>query len=281
LTKALQFIEAATSPSGALGLGDPLAPDYPNYATSLAVRSLSRFPGEKHAPLVGRMVCYLEAQQFNEENGWPREHPVYGAWGMGGTQKEPPNTGHADLSMTRHVLQALAAAQISTSASIMQRARVFLYRCQNFPLSKISDGGFFFSTVILEANKAGRDGEGFRSYGTATADGLLSLLATGHSREDERLQAARRWLISRGRADVVPGFEGYADTRWQQGLWYYHAAAAAEASRRGMLDADPELSAQLISRQRSDGSWSNPEPLVKEDDPLIATGFAMRALAPL
>jgi hypothetical protein len=48
-----------------------------------------------------------------------------------------------------------------------------------------------------------------------------------------------------------------------------------------MLDADPELSAQLISRQRSDGSWSNPEPLVKEDDPLIATGFAMRALAPL
>jgi hypothetical protein len=31
--------------------------------------------------------------------------------------------------------------------------------------------------------------------------------------------------------------------------------------------------------QRPDGSWANPENLVKEDDPLIATGFAIRALA--
>jgi hypothetical protein len=30
--------------------------------------------------------------------------------------------------------------------------------------------------------------------------------------------------------------------------------------------------------QRGDGSWANPENLVKEDDPLIATAFALRAL---
>jgi hypothetical protein len=30
--------------------------------------------------------------------------------------------------------------------------------------------------------------------------------------------------------------------------------------------------------QHIDGSWANPENLVKEDDPLIATPFAIRAL---
>ena len=34
----------------------------------------------------------------------------------------------------------------------------------------------------------------------------------------------------------------------------------------------------LRQTQRSDGSWANPENLVKEDDPLIATPFAIHAL---
>jgi hypothetical protein len=35
----------------------------------------------------------------------------------------------------------------------------------------------------------------------------------------------------------------------------------------------------LLKRQRDDGSWSNPAVLVREDDPLVATSLAMRALA--
>jgi hypothetical protein len=38
-------------------------------------------------------------------------------------------------------------------------------------------------------------------------------------------------------------------------------------------------SGSLKRTQRHDGSWANPENLVKEDDPLIATAFAVRALA--
>jgi len=34
----------------------------------------------------------------------------------------------------------------------------------------------------------------------------------------------------------------------------------------------------LRQTQRSDGSWANPENLVKEDDPLIATTFAVHAM---
>ena len=36
---------------------------------------------------------------------------------------------------------------------------------------------------------------------------------------------------------------------------------------------------ELIGKQRGDGSWSNAQPDMKEDDPLIATSFAIEALS--
>jgi hypothetical protein len=86
--------------------------------------------------------------------------------------------------MTRHVLQALAAAGVPASDPVFARARVFVERCQN------PDGGFFFSTVVLDANKAGQDGAQYHSYGTTTADGLLSLAAIRTLPDDDRVQSA-------------------------------------------------------------------------------------------
>src|SRR5260370_37131484 len=113
------------------------------------------------------MVGCLRLQQFTEQNGWLPAHPAYGAWGMGGDRRTPPGTGHVDLSMTRYVLDALRAAGVSDSDPAFARASVFVERCQNF------DGGFFFSTTEADTNKAGQDGNHFRSYGSTTADGIL------------------------------------------------------------------------------------------------------------
>ena len=33
------------------------------------------------------MLRYLRSQQFTEQNGWRREDPAYGAWGMGGVPR--------------------------------------------------------------------------------------------------------------------------------------------------------------------------------------------------
>ena len=38
------------------------------------------------------------------------------------------------------------------------------------------------------------------------------------------------------------------------------------------------LAQAMLELQRPDGSWANPEDIVKEDDPLIATPFAVRTL---
>ena len=119
------------------------------------------------------MVGYLRAQQFTEQNGWRPADPVYGAWGMGGGRRTPPDTGHVDISMTRYVLEALRAAGTPSSDPLFAHARIYLQRCQNFdPNQAGPDGGFFFSTTEADTNKAGQDGPRFRRYGSTTADGI-------------------------------------------------------------------------------------------------------------
>jgi hypothetical protein len=187
---------------------------------------------------------------------------------MGGERRIPPATGHVDLSMTRMVLEALRIAGVPSSDPVFEKARVYVERCQN------PDGGFHFTTTEYDTNKAGHDGRRFRSYGTATADGLLALAATETPPEDDKIVSARQWLIAQHGGVLVPGFLGEAYQRWPQGLSFYYAAIFTQA-----IGSDAAIVGSLAASQHADGSWSNPSNLVKEDDPLIATAFAIHALA--
>jgi len=279
LGRAILFLQHNTQ-AGAIGMMDPEIPDYPNYATALAVTALSRLRRSGWQSQIQPMVDYLRKQQFTEQNGWRPDDAAYGAWGMGGIPRTPPNTGHVDLSMTRHVIEALAAAGVAASDPAFAGARVFVERCQNFDAHEPagSDGGFFFSTTEVETNKAGRDGARFRSYGTSTADGILALLALGYQTTNVRVRAAERWLSTHHRDTAVPGFVGEVYQRWPRGLAFYYASASTQAFRALGLPPGTMVSESLKQTQRADGSWTNPENLVKEDDPLIATPFAIRAL---
>jgi hypothetical protein len=279
--RAIQFIRANTNREGALGMMDPSLPDYPNYATALAVSALARAKRTGWEKDIRPMVTYLRRMQFTEQNGWKPSDAPYGAWGMGGMEHPPPNPGHVDLSMTRYVLQALRAAGVPIDDPVFARARIFVERCQNYDPEhpKDADGGFFFSTTEIDTNKAGPDGARFRSYGTTTADGILALFAIGRTLDDRRVRAAHNWLSSHHRDMAVPGFVGDAYRRWPRGLAFYYAAASTEAFRTLGASMDPAVADALKRSQRWDGSWVNSENLVKEDDPLIATAFAVRALA--
>lgn len=258
LERGIGFLTSRTRQDGALGLAEDI-PDYPNYATALAVKVLVRANRRQSA---SRMMDYLRAQQFTEQNGWSPSDTAYGGWGMGGERRMPPHTGHVDLSMTRHVLEALRAGGAPPCRNL------FVERCQN------TDGGFCFTTTEYDTNKAGPDGAHFRSYGTATADGILAQIATGAP-----TAAAASWLTAHHAGFQASGFEGEAYRRWPKGLAFYYAAATAKALRALGLPSPAGIAEALNHAQRADGSWSNPENLVKEDDPLIATAFAIRALA--
>jgi squalene-hopene/tetraprenyl-beta-curcumene cyclase len=263
--RALAFIQTHTNADGALGLMDDTAADYPNYATALAVAALIKARRAGYEKAIAPMVAHLRTQQFHEANGWASKDAPYGGWGMGGPIHRPPEAGHVDLSMTRYVLEALQLAGVPASDAAMQRALAFLERCQN------PDGGFYFSPVNPEINKAGpRDGGGFASYGTTTADGVLALRAAGIPDADPRVAKAIRWLWDHHQPALAPGFDAGTDKPWATGLRFYYAHAIARVL--------PALPVELPP-QAGDGGFRNPNNLVKEDDPLIATAFALSVLA--
>ncbi|HTB10909.1 MAG TPA: prenyltransferase/squalene oxidase repeat-containing protein [Bryobacteraceae bacterium] len=257
--RGFDFLKRNTNSDGSLGLSDSAGPDYPNYATGLAVRVAARLKRD-----ASPWIACLRAQQFTEVNGWAPSDPAYGAWGMGGERRRPPEAGHVDLAMTRYVLEGLAAAGIPPADPVMQKALVYVKRCQN------PDGGFFFSTVNLDTNKAGDVSGKYRSYGTTTCDGLLAMRAAGVPESDTRIARAQAWLKQNHLEERAPGFDiEPARMGWSDGLRFYYAAAITRAM--------PDLSV-ILPPQRDDGSFANRNNLVKEDDPLIATAFAVRVL---
>lgn len=261
IVRALRFLERSVSAEGAIGLqGD----DYPCYATALALRAFVRTgtPGRE------RLIAWLRTQQMGTVNGWQEKDEAFGAWGIGGAVRTAPDSGHIDISMTRHVLEALAEAGVPKSDPAMRQARVFVRRCQN------ADGGFYFSTVETGANKAGETAAGYASYGTTTADGLICLAAMGDSDTGQAVE----WLRRHDDASLPAGFTSPVRRRYAEGLRYYYADAASRAFRAVGARREVPYQAVLRQWQRADGSWRNAEVLVKEDDPLIATALAVSAL---
>ena len=267
--RALNFIKTNTNADGTLGVMDDAAPDYPNYATALAVCAMIKDGSAGYDEVIGRMVAQLRSQQFSEANGWGQLDAPYGGWGMGGPIHHPPEAGHVDLSMTRHVLEALRLSGVPSTDPVISRALIYLERSQN------TDGGFYFSPVNPEINKAGpgavsKDKSGFASYGTATADGVLALRAAGVSDADPRITEALSWLKKNHKPDRAPGFEDGTGQPWGTGLRFYYAHVISRVLPGLQVDLPP---------QSSDGSFRNPVNLVKEDDPLIATTFALYVLS--
>lgn len=277
--RALAFIRANASEEGALGLRDPDLIEYPSYATAFALRALRLAGKPEDRELMARMKAFLISRQFREENGFARGSPAFGGWGFGG--KRPPGSpGHMDLSHTRHVLEALRDAG-GAEDEMYARARTFLGALIN------ADGGFYFSPVVLDANKSGKLPAAvpgaeprFRSYATATCDGLLALLAAGAPAGEDSVTRARRWLEDHPRLDLPEGIPRDAPVPWAEAIRYYHLAVRAEAHRALGMPGEwrARIADLLLAEARKDGSFRNPNHLMKEDDPLIATTLAVTAL---
>jgi hypothetical protein len=104
--------------------------------------------------------------------------------------------------------------------------------------------------------------------------------------DDERIQAALHWLEKYPSIIKVPGYGRRGNVlHGDTVLRFYYFAAIARVMERlplSMLAAHrAPLSREITRLQHIDGSWSNPNNLMREDDPLIATAFAITVLATL
>ena len=286
---------------------DGRVPDFPVYSAALAVIALSRIPSGDFLDARDAWLDFLREQQLTERLGWELSDQAYGGWGYSIFPPRKPDDPSArppfdaDLSSTLFAVGALRLAGVWVDDPAIEKALVFVKRCQNFAQTEVEadptfdDGGFFFTPTNDMQNKAGiagTDSHGrtrYHSYGSPTADGLRALLRCGLSPDHPRVVAARQWLERHFSVSTVPGeFEPMREQDRDAAYFYYcwsvsHALrqlAITSFQRNGKtVNWAEDLAAELLSRQRTDGSWVNQHSFVKEDDPLIATTLAAAALA--
>jgi hypothetical protein len=274
VARAVQSALGLRDQAGALGTSGP-ALDYPCYATGMLLSCLAgaSLPDWKRS--ASHSVAWLRAQQLSRSAGWD-SHPAQGGWGMGGRiPRTPPHAGHVDLSMTRRVVEGLRAVGVASDDAALREAAEFVMRCQT------EDGSFLYSPVELALNKGKPGPEGRqRGYGSATADGLLALRALGRDAEPPA-RAAHAWLAEHHRPDRNPGVAGGPMAPFAEAMRGYYRAASAAAFEAygGPAGWSAELEAAIVAEQQPEGLWQNTSSLQKEDDPLIATAFAVQALA--
>jgi squalene-hopene/tetraprenyl-beta-curcumene cyclase len=275
---------------------------YPVYAAAGAVTVLSR-QSRGGTAARDRWLAALRQQQLVEALGWNESDDSFGGWSFA---PEPPFAingkpasplGVPNLSATTFAIDALRAAGCPANDTAIQKALIFVERCQNWTDdktaldSRFDDGGFYFLQGDAIRNKPGEvgvDAKGctrYRSYGSTTADGLRTLLACGLPTDHPRVRAARGWLVVNFSAEKHPGEYPADREHIRPALYFYYAASVAEALLASRLKTDfcdliwaLELSEVLLSRQRSNGAWANPAVDVREDDPLVATPLALSAL---
>jgi squalene-hopene/tetraprenyl-beta-curcumene cyclase len=256
-----------------------------NYETCLAILAFSAANRDgRYAALLKKADAFVKGLQWDEGESVDASSESYGGAGYG-SHKRP------DLSNTTFLIDALKSTGNAADSEAIQRALVFVSRCQNLESehnttkfsAKNPDGGFYYTPAAGGTSQAGETDEGgLRSYGSMTYAGLKSMIYAGVGPEDKRVQAAVQWLRKNYDLKANPGM-GTA------GLFYYYHTFAKALSAFGQdtfKDADgtehnwrAELIGELARRQQPDGSWVNTDnPRWLEGDANLVTGYALLAL---
>ncbi|MBU4272092.1 MAG: terpene cyclase/mutase family protein [Planctomycetes bacterium] len=282
VAKGLKYLEGFVQPDGAISLKASL---YRNYETSLALVCFAEANRDgRYEKLIENAERFLKADQWTENQGLDKSSPSFGGAGYG-KHKRP------DLSNTQFLIDALRAAGAGPDDEAMQKALAFVSRCQNlesehntlsFP-AKNPDGGFYYTPAAGGQSQAGETPSGgLRSYGSMTYAGLKSMIYAGVKSDDPRVKAAVKWI---GRHYDLASNPGMG----QAGLYYYYHTLAKALDAAGMeqlVDAEGnrhdwrrELLAELLKRQRPDGSWVNENARWLEGEPSLVTGYVLLTLS--
>ncbi len=265
------------------------------YVASCTAMGLAALQESKYEQTLTDALAWIRKSQWDESEGIAPTQDWYGGTGYG-------SKGRPDLSNTQLMLDALHESNATAKDAAVQRAVIFLTRCQNLKSTNAAvwaqngsnDGGMVYTpandgeSFASEMADEGRAGEkmpagtrALRSYGSMTYAAYKSMLFAGLSKNDPRVLAAKAWIEMNFTFSENPGLG-------QQGYYYYiHAAARAMLACGNDLLKDTagtkhnwreELIDSIIVRQRPNGSWQNPEPRWMEDSPDLATVFAVLAL---
>ncbi|MEX2317975.1 MAG: prenyltransferase/squalene oxidase repeat-containing protein [Pirellulales bacterium] len=256
-----------------------------NYETCLALVAFQEANKDgRYKDLIARAEKLLKEQQWDEAEGLKISDVNYGGAGYG-TATRP------DLSNTSFLVDALHAVGRGDDDPALQKALVFISRCQNLEsahnttefAAKVNDGGFYYTVAAGGNSMAGREPDGgLRSYGSMTYAGLKSMIYAGVKKDDQRVKAAYDWIKKHYTVTENPGMG-------EAGLYYYlHTLTKAlDAVGEDQLvgsdgashDWRADVIKQLASTQKPDGSWVNATNRWLEGDPKLVTAYSLLALS--
>lgn len=282
VAKSLKFLEKFVQPSG--GIYQPNT-FFRNYETCLALLCFSEANQDgRYDQQIKKAEAFIKGLQWDSDEGKDSSDTAYGGGGYG-KHKRP------DLSNTSFLIEALIAAGNDSDSDAVQRALVFVSRCQNLEskhnttpfAAKNPDGGFYYTPAAGGSSPAGETANGgLRSYGAMTYAGLKSLIYAGVGPDDPRVRAAVQWASKNYDLKSNPGL-GTA------GLYYYYhliAKALHAVGENIITDSSgtehrwrTELVAELASRQSPDGSWNNDNERWFEGDANLVTGYVLLTLS--
>jgi squalene-hopene/tetraprenyl-beta-curcumene cyclase len=280
--KALKHLETYIQPDG--GIYFPKS-HHSNYETAICLLAFNAAnQNGKYDNLIKQAERFLRKLQWDDSEQCDQSDPKYGGAGYGAKGDRP------DLSNTTFFLDALQAAGATKDDPAVQKALVFLSRCQNlesefnttpFP-SKVNDGGFYYTPAAGGNSQAGNtENGGLRSYASMTYAGLKSMIFAGLTPEDKRVKAALEWITKHYTVEENPGLG-------QQGVYYYFQVFAkslaalkldyAKDEQGKLHDWRKELAEHLFSLQKDNGAWLNKNERWYEGDPNLATAYVLMAL---
>lgn len=283
ISKALTYLEGFVQDDG--GIYNP-GGSYRNYETCLAMLCFSEANRDgRYDAIVKGGDRFIRGLQWDSDEGSDEADFSYGGGGYGG-HKRP------DLSNTGFLIEALVASGSGPDDPALQKALVFVSRCQNLESShnttpfaaKVNDGGFYYTIAAGGSSQAGETANGgLRSYASMTYNGLKSMIYAGVGPDDPRVKAAFDWITKHYTLRDNPGM-GAA------GLYYYYHTFAKALDALGeptVQDAEGnthdwsrELAETLAKQQQANGSWINDEnSRWLEGDPNLVTGYALMALS--
>ncbi len=282
VARGIAYLEGFVQPDGGIYRAGTY---YRNYETCLAVLCLKEANRDgRYTDVLKRAEAFIKGIQWDEGEGHDASSTSYGGTGYG-KHKRP------DLSNTSFFVETLQALGNGPDDPAIQRALVFVSRCQNketeHNTTKWSaihqDGGMYYTPAAGGSSQAGMTPEGgLRSYGSMTYAGLKSMIYAGVGPDDPRVEAAYDWARKHYTLEENPGMG-------KAGLYYYYHTFAktldamdldrVEDTEGRKHDWRRELAERLAKDQRPDGSWTNSNPRWLEGDPNLVTAYALLSLS--
>ena len=281
VAKAIAYVERFVRPDGGI---HAKGSRYRNYETAVALQMFVQANQDgRYDGLIKKATAFLKGIQWDEGEGKDRSDFAYGGAGYG-KHRRP------DLSNTSFFIEALREAGVPKDDPAIQRALLFVSRCQNLEseynrtpyAAKNPDGGFYYTPAPGQSQAGTTPTGGLRSYASMTYAGLKSMIYAGVGPDDPRVKAAVTWIRKHYDLRSNPGLG-------KAGLYYYYHTFAKALDALGVdviEDADgkkhnwrKELIQELARRQQPSGCWVNDNRRWLEGDPNLVTAYALLALA--